>query len=293
MFDRFIRLMLSADLGDGGGGITEPSSTPNDAPAQASAGAPAPSTAPTGAPAPSQPQGPDWDSLGVPFDQAQQRLKYYEDLSNRYQQDPTWAQKFDQLYGGQQQQQQHPYDWMIGDEKRSEALRQQGEQHPDFPRLQAEFTNFFQNPIGTLANYVNHPKVAEALYSALAPQMQDLIQRGTQPFQQYIHQQGEQQFRQQYEKPWIALPDNIKQMAQEGVFGDWNNNRQQAIMGAVKAGQRLAQQQAAPPAPGQQPPAKKAEAGSPSKPSSPSGSKKSKAAEEFEKEYAAGLSGKK
>jgi hypothetical protein len=292
MFDRFIRLMLSADLGDGGGGVTDPSS--NDAPAQASAGAPAPSTAPTGAPAPSQPQGPNWDSLGVPFDQAQQRLKYYEDLSNRYQNDPTWAQKFDQLYGGQQQQrQQHPYDWMNGDEKRLEALRQQGEQHPDHIRLQQEFTNFFHNQVGHIKGIINHPEIVSALYEAMAPNLQDLIQRGTQPFQQYIHQQGEQQFRQQYEKPWVALPDSIKQMAQEGVFGDWNNNRQQAIMGAVKAGQRLAQQQAAQPVPGQQPPEKKPGPSSPSKPSTPSGSKKSKAAEEFEKEYAAGLSGKK
>ena len=252
------------------------------------------SAAPPAAAAPPQQQGPDWNTLGVPFDQARERLNYYQQLSQRYESDPAWAQKFDQLYNGQQQQQAHPYDWMM-DEKRLEALRSQGEQHPEFARYQGEFTNFFHNPIGQLASYANHPKVVEAVYSAMLPQLQDLMSRQMQPLQQYISKQGEQQFRAQYEKAWVSLPDHIKQAASQNRFGDWNNNRQQAIINAIEFAKSMPK--ANPMTDGAQPPAKPTD--KPNQPApqktapSASSQRRSKAAEEFDREYAAALSGKK
>jgi hypothetical protein len=260
MFERFIRLMLSADVGDGGGGsvgATVSTGGPTDdaaAPAGDMGGGAAPA-APAAPQAPPQQQGPNWDSLGVPFDQAQQRLKYFEDLNKRYESDPTWAQKFDQLYGGQQQQQPHPYDWMT-DEKAMAERRQLGEQHPDHQRLTAEFTNFFHNQPGHLAQLANHPKVAEASFQAQAPMIQDLvgrmIQQATGPLNQFMDQMGEQQFRNTYAKPFAALPQHIRDMWQEGIFGDPNTERQKAVIGAVKAAQKFAASQQQP-VPGQEP----------------------------------------
>lgn len=253
MFDLLKRLMLSADVGDGGGGsvgatvsdgsVSQSTDTQNVNPEGG-----APVAAPAAPQAPPQPQGPNWDSLGVPFDQAQQRLKYFDDLNKRYESDATWAQKFDQLYGGQQQQQAHPYDWMT-DEKAMAERRQMGEQHPDHQRLTAEFTNFFHNQPGHLAQLANHPKVVEASFQAQSPMIQDLvsrmIQQATGPMNQFMDQMGEQQFRTQFEGPFNSLPPYIRQMWQEGEFGDPNKERQKSVMGAVKLAQRLAQVQPA------------------------------------------------
>src|SRR5687767_2942482 len=122
--DYIVRFFLSADLGDGGGGssVGPTSSSSDSGPDPSAQPEPSPAAAPPTAQAPAAPapqqQGPNWDSLGVPFDQAQQRLQYYQELEQRYKSDPQWAQQYDKLYGGQQQQQQaHPYDWMTADEK--------------------------------------------------------------------------------------------------------------------------------------------------------------------------------
>lgn len=268
-------------------------------------GSPAPDAGAATAPAapatqqpqqPQQPQGPDWSQLQKygDFETLQRQAEWFNGFAQKYS-DPAFAQKFDQLYNGPGQQQAHPYDWMMGDEARMQALREQGEQHPDFPRLQQEFTNFFQNPIGQMANMINHPKVVEAMYGAMQPMLQDFVSRAMQPMQQYLHQQGEQQFRQQYEKAWLGLPDHIKQAAMQSRFGDWNGNRQQAIVNAIEFARTLPK--AAPPAAegaGQPTPDAKTVNKNTAKTPEPSkGGGKGKGAEEFEREYAKALAGSK
>jgi hypothetical protein len=253
MFERFIRLMLSADLGDGGGGMTDSApvdqGTTQDAAAQASAGAAAPA-AQAAAPAPQQPQGPDWNSLGVPFDQAQQRLQYYQQLEERYKSDPAWAQKYDQLYGGQQQQQQqHPLSWAKYDDDQQKALREAikngSMEDPMAARHSAFMNDFYHNPIGTLPQMLTHPDVVGPVWETMAPQVQDMARRMMEqemgPIKQYLQQQAQAQFQQQYGKAFESLPQEFRDLHKEGVFGEGP----QAIMGAIKAAQKFAAQQRA------------------------------------------------
>lgn len=222
----------------------EATNGPDDVSGSSGGGGDPVAAAPPSAPVqPQQPQGPDWNGLGQQYggyEGVQQSLQYVGDLRQRYS-DPAWAQKFDALFKEQQQQQAHPYDWTLADEQRAQALREQGEQHPDYPRLQAEFTNFFSNPIGQLANYVNHPKVVEPIYQAMLPQLQDYVNRAMQPLQQFVQQQGENQFRQQYEPLYMKLPDNVKQAHQQGRFGQGP----QSIINAIEFAKTLQQQSAA------------------------------------------------
>lgn len=259
----FPRFLFAPDDGGGMGGSTEGAATAStgDPAGGSTEGTP---VAATQAAAPTQQptqQDPDWNSLGVPFDQAQQRLQYFEQLNKRYESDPTWAQQFDKLYGGQEQQQPqaHPYDWMM-DEKLAAERREKGEAHPDHGRLTQEFTNFFHNQPGHLANLVNHPKVVEAMYKSMAPMVQDMAQRMIQqqvgPMQQYLHQQGEQQFRAHAEKTLAGLPEQVRAMFNRGMFGAG----QQGLKAAVEAAKLIAPQQpdpnAQPVPPGKGPPAK-------------------------------------
>lgn len=206
------------------------------------------------APVQPQQQGPDWNSLASQYggyEGVQQRLNYYRELEQRYQQDPQWAQQYDKVYGaqGQQQPQAHPYDWMNYDDQRVAKLREYGanpdtQNHPDFQKHNAEINNLMYNPLGQLSQYVTHPKVMEPLYDAMAPQVQDMVsrmlQQQLQPINQHMHQQAQSQFRQQYEKPFMALPENVKQAFQKGFFGQGN----QAIINAVEFAKMSPQQQA-------------------------------------------------
>lgn len=273
-------------------GVESPSAAPE--PSAAAVSSPAQPTAAVQQ-QPQQPQGPDWNSLGVPFDQAQQRLQYFQELEQRYRSDPAFAQQYDRLYGGQQPPQQHPYDWMVNaDDQYRQQLREQGEQHPDFPRYQQEFGNFFQNPIGQLAQYATHPKVVESIYGALQPQVQDLARRMMEqemaPIKQYLQQQGEQQFRQQYESAWAGLPEAVKQIAMSKI--QQGADRHQVIKDTVDYAKSFQSalpppgaQGAAPSKPGSKPPQQP--------PKSPTNKNASKHNEEFIREYAAALSGEK
>jgi hypothetical protein len=229
-------------------GMTDsaPVETTQDAAPQASAGAVAPA-AQTAAPAPQQ-QGPDWNSLGVPFEQAQQRLQYFQELEQRYKSDPAWAQKYDQLYGGQQQQQQqHPLSWAKYDDNQQKALREAIKngtmEDPMAARHSAFMNDFYHNPIGTLPQMLTHPDVMGPLYEGMAPQVQDMagrmIEQQLGPIKQFIQQYADNQFRQQHEKAFMGLPQHIKDLHRDGVFGEGN----QSIIGAIKAGQKLAAQQ--------------------------------------------------
>lgn len=198
--------------------------------------------------APQQPQGPDYSGLaryGDP-ETLQRQAEWMNGFYQKYS-DPIKAQQFDKWYNDQQQQQgQHPYDWMNYDDERVAKLREyasneQGQQNPEWMRHNAEVNNFMYNPLGQLSQYVTHPKIQEALYGSMAPQIQDLVQRALQPYQQQLQQQQQMQFRAQYEKPFMALPDSIKQLHQQGRFGQGN----EGIINAIEAGKILAQQQAA------------------------------------------------
>lgn len=223
--------------------------TTQDATAQASAGAAAPAVQAAAPAPPQQQQGPDWNSLGVPFDQAQQRLQYYQQLEERYKSDPAWAQKYDQLYGGQQQQQQqHPLSWAKYDDDQQKALREAikngSMEDPMAARHSAFMNDFYHNPIGTLPQMLTHPDVMGPVYEAMQPQVQDMVQRmlqqQMQPIQQYMQKQADVQFQQQYGKAYNSLPDNIKQAHAKGMFGQGP----QGIINAIEFAKMTPQQQA-------------------------------------------------
>jgi hypothetical protein len=216
--------------------------------AQASACAVQPSSQPT-APAPSQPAGHEWSQLqkyGDP-EAVQRQLEWFQGFTQKYT-DPAFAQKFDQLYGGPQQQQQHPLSWAKYDDAKMKSLRdaaQNNPNDPDFAKHSQFMNDFYYNPIGTLPQMLTHPDVMNQVYEAMQPQLQDFVSRmmeqQIQPIQQYVHQQGEQQFRQQYEKAYQGLPDHVKQAHQQGRFGEGR----QGVINAIEFAKMSPQQQAA------------------------------------------------